>query len=80
MIQGAIQYYCHGFSLNCYKPAYLVEVNKEQTQHTSESLISDLPEWVFSRNAIWVTAGESPMFLRATCGDEIKQMFGAMKE
>lgn len=74
MGQGAKHYYCHGFSLDCYQPAYLVEVNEVQAQNISETPVSDLPEWVFSRNAIWLTGTETSMFIRSMHGDEIKNI------
>lgn len=52
---------------------YLVEVawNREElgTDH-----FQDLPAWIFeSRYAIWLTAGDAPIRVRALEGEQIKQ-------
>ena len=52
---------------------YLVEVewNREElgTDH-----FHDLPAWIFeSRYAIWLTAGDAPIRVRALEGEQIKQ-------
>jgi hypothetical protein len=71
----ANQYYCRGFNLNCHKPGYLVEVKKVEEKNLLESPIENLPDWIFSRNAIWLTSDQTSMSIRGARGDEIKSTF-----
>ena len=53
--------------------SYLVEVewNKEDS---ATHRFQDLPAWIFqSRYAIWLTAGDAPIRVRAMEGEQIKQ-------
>jgi hypothetical protein len=55
--------------------SYLVEVAQYDDLDGSDSL-SDLPAWVFdSRYAIWLSAGDAPVRVRALEGEKIKQEF-----
>jgi hypothetical protein len=68
-------YNCRGLTLVCNKPSYTVKVERTGGIGIPENPISDLPDWVFSDRAIWLTCEEKPMFQRASRGDEIKHVF-----
>ena len=53
--------------------SYLVEVEKNRENVATHSF-QELPSWIFqSRYAIWLTAGDAPIRIRALEGEQIKQ-------
>ena len=53
--------------------SYLVEVEKNQ-ENVATHDFQELPSWIFqSRYAIWLTAGDAPIRIRALEGEQIKQ-------
>jgi hypothetical protein len=53
--------------------SYLVEVDRNEKCDGTDNF-QDLPAWIFeSRYAIWLSAGEAPVRIRALEGEQIKK-------
>ena len=67
------KYKIQDFVITADDGSYLVEVEKNQENVATHSF-QELPSWIFqSRYAIWLTAGDAPIRIRALEGEQIKQ-------
>ena len=70
----ATSYYVHGFLLQVFDSAYLVEVKPANGETGYYRNPSTLPSWMFrSPHAIWLTDEDAPIVDRANKGESIKQ-------